>query len=296
MTYDQLRVLDAIITQGSFTAASKHLFLSQPSVSVAIRKLEEEFELKLFSRGQYRPTLTAEGEAFYQKVKMVLDQTEALEVLGKQLAMGQEPEICIAVDAVFPLSMISGLLKHYEKEHSATRLYLGTEYLSGAVERVLDGSADLGLIPGLEEHSGLEAIRLTSIKMIPVAAPLFCPTHSTRDLNNSDMEAYVQVIVKDSSSRPTFEKSHGVLEGGRKWWVNDFFTKKQILLEGLGWGRLPEHLIEEELKEGSLVPLSIKNVKTLQVEMQAVRRIGKPVGPIARSLWLDFQTLGLKGT
>ncbi len=294
MTYDQLKVLDAIITQGSFNAASKHLFISQPSISAAIKKLEEEFELKLFSRDQYRPVLTPEGEAFYQKSKRVLDQTKSLELLGKQLSMGKEPEIRIAIDAVFPLPLISGLLKHYEKEHPSTKLYLGSEYLHGAVEGVLDGTDDIALIPKLQEHPKLEFIQLTHIKMIPSAAPNFCPVHATHELSFDEMKDYVQVIVKDSSDQEMNKLSHGVLEGGRIWLVNDFLTKKQMLLEGLGWGRLPFHMIEDELQNGSLIPLKIQNIKPVKIEIQAVRKIDKPIGPIATNIWDDLKRLSQK--
>ena len=294
MTYDQLKVLDAIITEGSFNAASRHLFISQPSISIAIKKLEGEFNLKLFSRDQYRPVLTPAGKAFYQKSKRVLEQTKSLELLGKQLSMGNEPEIRIAIDAVFPLPLISGLLKHYENEHPATKLYLGSEYLNGAVERVLDGTADIALIPKLQEDPKLESIHLSHIQMIPTAAPAFCPVHATYELSLDEMKDYVQVIVEDSSHQETNRLSHGVLEGGRIWLVNDFLTKKQMLLEGLGWGRLPLHMIEGELKSGHLLTLKIQNIKSVKVEIQAVRKLDGQIGPIATKIWNDLKLLPKK--
>jgi len=291
MTYDQLRILDAIITQGSFRAASKFLFLSQPSVSVAIKKLEEEFNLKLFSRDQYRPTLTPEGKAFYEKTKTVLSQTEALQVLGEQLAKGNEPEIRIAIDAVCPLPFIVSLLKKYEKEYSTTKLVLDTEYLGGVEESVLDKSADLGIIAALNENPKLERIPLTSIKMIPVSIPEFFPDDIKREMDHNNIRDFVQVVNKDSSFKQSFKKSHGILEGGRQWRVNDFFTKKQLILAGLGWGRLPQHVIEDELRSGELICLDIKTVRPANVEIHVVRPINQPTGPIATKMWEDFQQI-----
>jgi DNA-binding transcriptional LysR family regulator len=291
MTYDQLRILDAIITHGSFRAASKFLFLSQPSVSVAIKKLEEEFNLKLFSRDQYRPILTPEGKVFYHKAKTVLNQTEALEVLGKQLAKGDEPEVRIAIDAACPLPFIAKLLKKFEKEYSSTKLILDTEYMGGVEERVLDKSADLGIIALLNENPKLESTPLTSITMMPVSTPKFFPDDIKKDMDHNSVRDFVQVINKDSSFKQLFQKSHGILEGGRQWRVNDFFTKKQLILAGLGWGRLPQHLIEDELNSGELVCLDIKTVRTADVEIQVVRNINQPAGPIVTSMWEDFQKI-----
>ena len=291
MTYAQLRILDAIITHGSFRAASKFLFLSQPSVSVAIKKLEEEFNLKLFSRDQYRPALTLEGKAFYQKAKTLLSQTEALEVLGEQLAKGVEPEIRIAIDAVCPLPFIVNLLKKFEKGYPTTKLIFDTEYLGGVEERVLDKSADIGIIAALNENPNLDRIPLTSIRMIPVSAPKFFSADTKGEIDHNNIRDFVQVVIKDSSIKQLFQKTHGILEGGRQWRVNDFYTKKQLILAGLGWGRLPQHLIENELKNGKLICLNVKNVRSAKVEIHVVRHINQPAGPIATKMWDDFQQI-----
>lgn len=291
MTYDQLRVLDAIITQGSFRAASKILHLSQPSVSVAIKKLEEEFNLKLFSRDQYRPILTVEGKAFYQKARTVLNQTEALQYLGEQLAKGNEPEIRLAIDAVCPLALIVPLLKKYEQAFQTTKLVFETEYLGGVEERVLDKTADLGILAVLNENPSFERVPLTTINMIPVSAPGFFPDHLKAEKDHLALRDFVQVIIRDSSFKRLFQKSHGILEGGRQWGVNDFLTKKQLILAGLGWGRLPQHLIEEELKNEALVCMEIGNVGPARVEIHVVRNINQPAGPIATKMWEDFLRL-----
>lgn len=289
MTYDQLRVLDAIVTQGSFRAASKYLYISQPSVSIAIKKLETEFNLSLFSRDHYRPVLTQEGKAFYEKAKRVLDQTQALEMLGRQLAKGDEPEIRIAIDAVCPLPLIVDLFKKYEKEYLSTKLIFDTEYLGGVEERVLERTADLGIMAALNESPTLEKIPLTIVQMIPVSAPGFVPVKHQGEIDHDVLRDLVQVVIKDSSFKHLFQKSHGVLEGGRQWGVNDFLTKKQLILAGLGWGRLPQHLIEDELKSGALISLNIKNMSPASVNIQVVRNLHQPAGPIATKIWEDFQ-------
>ena len=63
----------------------------------------DEFDIKLFSRENYRPSLTPEGRRFYQRVQEVLLQTKKLEALGKEMGMGQESEISIAQDSLCPM-------------------------------------------------------------------------------------------------------------------------------------------------------------------------------------------------
>ncbi len=104
------------------------------------------------------------------------------------------------------------------------------------------------------------------------------------------MRQLVQVVVRDSSQRSYPQPSFGILAAGRHWKVNDHLTKKQLILAGLGWGRLHQHLIVDELAAGRLLPLNIDNYPgVLDIEIRAVRRLGEPVGPVAAALWQDFK-------
>jgi len=288
MTYDQLRMLAKIAETGSIMAAAEALYRTQPAVSIAIRKLEEEFDLKILSRDHYRATLTPEGQALYQKAKVILRHTEAFETLGKEMAMGKEPEIRIAIDLACPLPPILEILKNCEKEHPHTVLNLMAESLGGTMEQLLDGNVDMIILPWLSTDPEVESIFFTKIQGGVVAAPNFPPAQSKHELSLEEMKEYVQIIVRDSS-RHTPKRSHLVLEGGRHWKVTDFYTKKQIILAGMGWGGLPYHLIEEEFANGRLVPLNIKNLEPWGGDIRVVRRRDQPVGPVASQLWNDFQ-------
>ena len=93
MKLEQLRVLDAIVTQGSFRKASEVLYKSQPALSQAIKSLEEETGLTLLSRESYRPVLTPAGKAYYRQARGVLDQVQALkELAGNILTMQDDGE------------------------------------------------------------------------------------------------------------------------------------------------------------------------------------------------------------
>ena len=78
MTLDQLKILQQIVHTGSLRAAARKLHRTQPTLSVAMKKLEEELELDLFSRDQYRLTLTSAGESVYQKATAILSQADNL--------------------------------------------------------------------------------------------------------------------------------------------------------------------------------------------------------------------------
>ena len=87
MTLNQLRFLCMASRCDSITKADEDLFVTQPTVSVAIRDLEIEFGVSLFSRKGNQLILTREGEEFYQKANYILQYCN--ELLGGGLACDQ---------------------------------------------------------------------------------------------------------------------------------------------------------------------------------------------------------------
>ena len=102
MTYEQLRVFQAIVTEGTFRGAAEKLNKSQPAVSVMIRNLEAVLGITLFSRDSYRPKLTAQGRAFFDRTVLALREMSRLGALAKRLAGRQEPRVEIAINAICP--------------------------------------------------------------------------------------------------------------------------------------------------------------------------------------------------
>ncbi|MBU2514324.1 LysR family transcriptional regulator [bacterium] len=295
MNLYQLKILLTIVETGSFSGAAKNLSQTQPGISIAIKKLETELGVSLFSRNQYRAKLTPEGNAIYQKAKRIIQQSDELLNLGKQLSSGIEPEIWIAIDSLFPTSIITNLLKHYIDTYSETRFNLTVEYIEGAKDRLINSDANLAVFSKDQIIAGLESKPLMTVSLIPVATPDFPAAKLNRELNDDELKQYIQVIVGDSSrsvrqeTNPNYPTGAvGLFKDGKHWIVNDNTIKKQIIKAGLGWGRLPEYLIHKELASRTLVPLNSKTIKPVQSEMHIVRRSDRSAGLIAEHIWNEI--------
>jgi len=79
MRIQQLEYLEKIVETGSFNEAAKQLFISQPSLSQAMKELEKEYDLQLFYRSKLGVTLTDEGRAFINYARNILDQVNLLD-------------------------------------------------------------------------------------------------------------------------------------------------------------------------------------------------------------------------
>lgn len=289
MTLEQLKVLVKIAETGSLLAAAAALHRTQPTVTVAIRKLEEELQVSLLDRQQYRATLTAEGRLLCQQAQIVLKHLADFSTLAEHLASGHEAALSVAIEASCPLPLLLQILRDSERNYPQTAFNLQMENIRGALDKLLNGEVNLAISPWFEDHQQLESLPLCETRLLTVAAPGYCPS---APLSLETMRQLVQVVVRDSSQRSYPQHSFGTLAAGRHWTVNDHPTKKQLILAGLGWGRLHQHLIVDELADGRLLPLPIDNYPcVLDIEIRAVRRRGEPVGPVAAALWQDFKKL-----
>ena len=79
MTLQQLRYVIEVAKTGSMNVAAKQLFVSQPSLSMAIRELENDVHISIFERTTKGVVITAEGEEFLGYARQIINQVELLE-------------------------------------------------------------------------------------------------------------------------------------------------------------------------------------------------------------------------
>ena len=156
-----------------FRKAAERLNKSQSAVSHAIRQLEDELELKLFSRDGYRPKLTAQGEVFFRETSRALAQMQALGEIAARLRAREEAELRIAVTATLPLERLLPVLEEIGRRFAATHLRLSTEMMGGAIARLMEGNADLAVatLDGVPMDA-VETRRMADVTIRPVASRL----------------------------------------------------------------------------------------------------------------------------
>ncbi len=154
MTLQQLKYIVKIVECGSITEAAKQLFIAQPSLSSAVKELEKELGIEIFSRTTKGIALSVDGTEFLSYARQILEQTELLEqrYLGKkpsrQLCSVSTQHYAFAVNAFVDL-LRELKVEEYEFTLRETRTYeiiedvrnmkseLGIIYLSDFNEKVL---------------------------------------------------------------------------------------------------------------------------------------------------------------
>ncbi len=295
MTYEQLIVLHAIVTEGTFRGAAGKLNKSQSAISHMLKKLETEIDIVLLSREEYRPSLTQAGEVFYRQATRVMQQMQQLGSTAKNLSAKQEAQVFLAVTATYPLKSLLEIVGTITTEYPTTHIRLSGESMGGPLERLLRDDADIiiATMDGVPVDQ-VEAIPFAEVTILPVAHPDFEPAHSSHMKTVSEMQSYTQIVVADSSSG-AFAQSRDLLPGGLRWTVSDFAAKKEILLAKMGWGGMPSHLIKKELDFGELVPLNVEGYQPRQSLLFQIRRRDKGVGIVAQSIWDQIMSVASNG-
>ncbi len=285
MTYEQLVVLHAIVTEGTFRGAAERLNKSQSAISHMLKKLEDEIDITLLSRAEYRPKLTSKGQVFYRQAIRVMQQMQQLGSTAKSLSASQEAEVFLAVTVTYPIKPLLKVIRDITALYPSTHIRLTRESMGGSVKRLLRNDADMiiATLDGVPIEQ-VEAVPLSTVIISPVAHPDFEPARSSHMKTIAEMQSYVQVVVADSSNGE-FEQSRGLLPGGLRWTVSDVATKKEILLANMGWGGFPEHLIEDELKNGTLVRLNVEGYTPIYSHLHQIRRRDRDAGIVAQTIW-----------
>src|SRR5205809_6398201 len=83
MTLNELRYIVAVAQERSFGRAAQRCFISQPALSVAIQKLEEELSTQLFERGKAEVTVTPVGERIVEQAQKVLEEAARIREIAQ---------------------------------------------------------------------------------------------------------------------------------------------------------------------------------------------------------------------
>ena len=287
MNIEQIRFIEAIVEEGSFRKAAEKLYISQPAVSSSIKKLESELNIDLFDKDTYRATLTEEGRIFYKKAIKVLDDFKNLEEFAQSLKIGIEPEIKIAIDPIFNMKDTLNILNNIMASFPETIQTISVDYMENIVNHFKNKNFDLLICPinHIEKlDMDVEKLFLGEVILYTVISPT-CSLAKKEIITKEDLKYVPQVFIKINR-----ENTSNILDKSRSWYVNDFYLKKLIIMEGLAYGMIPEFFMIEELKEGKLIPLTkYEDFEIVKLKIFAFRNKNIKHGIVAESIWKALQ-------
>lgn len=277
LNIDSFHVLNVIVQEGSFAKAAKKLHKAQSAVSYQVKKLENHLNIAIFDRSQYRAELTPAGKALWNEGLRMLQLANRIETLAERYGQGWEPRLDLVTDGSLPIGPVMRALKVMTDRKIPTRIQVKTEFLGGVQMRFEQDKSDMMLVKEYKPSPSLNAQALPPTTFTLVAAI----EHSLAQGKQVELEQlyeYVELTIHDSSD-PAMQTLDSLQFGGeRVFYVSDFNSKKKALLMGLGFGWMPNFLIEQELASGELVELDYQGASRHTFTPQLVYPSDRPLG------------------
>ena len=285
ITLDQITCFHTLYTEGSLQKASDRLHKAKSAISYSINNLEKQLGFPLLDKSAYRSTLTPQGEAFLYKSQKLLREMSELQAHCKLIASEVEMKLSLSVSGIFDMSLLYPIIGQAMHQFPATEIILEREMLSG--EKMLRREmVDMAIFENLHLKREVEYKCIGQVQLILVIAAehpfLQLPVEA------QTLEAlyqYPQIVQRSTIQEGEYDV--GVHHQSLKWRVTDTPSKKEIIMNGLGWGRMPTHTVDSEIQDAKLVHLSHLEDDD-EVEVFLCKRAGQFFGKVAQFIWDAF--------
>ena len=260
MTLTQLQYTIAVAEEGNFTQAAEKCFVTQPTLSMQVQKLEDELGIKLFNRNTKPITLTTIGEKIIDQAKMILKEANRMEdiVSTEKGFIGGNFRLGI-IPTVMP-TLLPMFLNTFIKKFPKVNLKIEELNTAAIIEELKNGKLD----------AGIAATPLDDVKIIE--KPLYYepfvgyipephPLSKLKTLALSDLEKMDVLVLEDGHcfrdhvlkicQTPNFSHTFNLKSGS-------FETLIHLANDGLGMTLLPY------LQTRNLTPQNAKNLRSFE--------------------------------
>jgi DNA-binding transcriptional LysR family regulator len=288
LTPDALAMLQAIASAGSFAAAARASGLAPSALTYRVRQLEDALDVLLFDRSSRRARLTEAGAELLREGTRLLADIDAVANRVRRVATGWEPQLTIAVDSVIDGTALMELCDAFFRLQPPTRLRLRAEALSGTLEALSTGQADLalGAVVAAGAAAGLQREPLGSLRFVFAVAPHHPLARAPEPLSDEAIRPHRAVAVADSIQRGD-GLTIGLLAGQDVFTVAGMPAKVDAQIRGLGVGFLPTCLAQPYIDTGRLVVKRVERPEHQIPLSYAWRKSGRPGRGRALQWWLE---------
>jgi DNA-binding transcriptional LysR family regulator len=288
LTPSTLAMLQVIADTGSFAAAARVNNMVPSALTYRVRQLEDALDVLLFDRSSRQAQLTEAGAELLREGARLLVEIDAIANRVKRVATGWESQLTIAVDSIIDRAIVMELCEQFFSLNPPTRLKLRAETLSGTLDALTSGQADLALGVVMDDNTktGLLRESLGTVRFVFVVSPQHPLAHVVEPISDQVIRQHRAVAIADSIQRGS-SLSIGLLSGQDVFTVADMSAKVDAQVRGLGAGFLPICLAQPFIDNGRLVAKKVERAEQQIESSYAWRKSGKGGPGRALQWWLD---------
>jgi LysR family transcriptional regulator, hydrogen peroxide-inducible genes activator len=248
MTLTELRYIVAVAREKHFGRAAEACFVSQPTLSVAIKKLEEELDVKIFERGANEVSVTPLGDAIVRQAQSVIEQAAAIKEIAKR---GKDPlngPLKLGIIYTIGPYLLPELVRHAIEMTPQMPLMLQENFTVKLLEMLRTGELDCAIMAEPFPDTGLAIAPLYDEPFV-VAVPKSHPLAKRKGIGAEELKQETMLLLgtghcfRDHVLEvcPEFARFSSDAEGIRKSFEGSSLeTIKHMVASGMGITVVPQ--------------------------------------------------------
>ena len=264
MEFKHLEVFVKLVENLSFSAAAEELNISQPTVSLHIKQLEEELDTPLFIRSTRELKITEEGTTLYREAKDLLQQRASL---IDRFVNPNQKVLRIGSSTIPTGYILPFILSRFRKDHPGILIQIEEQNSYETIKRISARKVDAGIV-GMktdDENCEFRAVYQDECVFITPNIPYYRALQQT----NPDLKRLAQepLIVRESgsavkqnmelmltSANIATESLHIITS------INNIEVIKRLVAQGAGTSFISKIAVDDMVTRGELLAFSLENI------------------------------------
>jgi len=275
----QLQDLRAFVTvaeERSFSAAARKLHRTQPAISQAVRRIEEELEDRLFDRSSRNAALTEAGTLLLEHAQRLLRMATAAQAAVRELQQVRRGRVVIGANEAAVHSLLP-FVRDYAVDHPQVSIEVRRVPSRRIAAELLDRSMDFGVMTFQPADRGLQSILLGGDELVMLAHP---EHRLARKKRVSIGEVGREVVIAHNDPSPTrdrvlrlYEQRHAPINIQIS--LPSLDGIKRAVEMGVGVAVLPRRCALTEIARGDLVAVTVPELQAKRMVRFVFRRTGE---------------------
>lgn len=251
MTIRHLKVFVCVCRHSSITRAAEEMMVAQPAISKTIAELEDYYGVSLFRRIKHRLTLTPEGCDLLIKAKQVINSFDEFE----KTAFSKKYNVSVLIGSSLTIgkTVMPELIKRVKSAFPEADLRFKISRTSEIENRISEGDMDFAFIEGNPSSSVFSAEAVAQDRILAVAARGY---RTDGQLTEENIGKYDLILRERGSASRDYFDSILTLRHVSITPLIESASNQAIIsaaVNGLGIAILPQRIVSEYIKNGSLV-------------------------------------------
>ena len=258
----QYRIFYEVARCGNISRAAKELYISQPAISKAISKLEENLNTKLFIRNSRGVQLTKEGNVLFQHINSAFESINRGERELKRIHDFHIGHLKIGVSNTLCKYVLLPYLKGFVEKYPHVNISIESQATNHTLEMLDARNIDLGLVAEPKNRKGLIFTPVMEISDAFVCTPAYMENLLLREGKTPNIFQAGNIILLDRSnmSRKHIDSylTDNQIEVNQLLEVTDMTLGSEFAKSGLGISCGVKEFVAEELKNGTLIEIPLE--------------------------------------